>query len=629
MTSTVADKTAAVLDMEPDWELARALLGGTRAMRKAGESHLPKWPNEDADAYKCRLATAVLFPAYQRTVQTLTGKPFSKPITLGEDVPTSISAWLQDIDLQGRNLDAFAADSMESAIGYGIAGILVDYPKAEGVRTLAQERAAGLRPYWIQIHPWQVLGWVASRVGGSWSLLQLRLMECAEEADGDFAVKSVDQVRVLEPGKWATYRQNDKKEWVPHEDGVTSLQYIPYVPVYGGRTGFMTGKPPLIEVAHLNVAHWQSASDQQTILHVARVPILTVIGVDQDDKWSMTVGASAAVKLPIGGDMKFVEHTGKAIEAGANELDALEERMRQAGAELLVIAPGKITATQVQTENAVGMCALQRITQGLEDAIDQALQITADWVGEKQGGHATLFNDYGAASLQEASADLLLKANQAGKLSDESFHGELQRRGILSADVDWQVEKDRLDEQGPALGMLGEVDPLTGKPAEVDPLTGEAKPVAKPADAAPQAAAPDFGPLIAAMHASNDKPAPMIDWAPLIDALKNQPQPILEMDVTPLADAMVKAIQSIPSPTVHVEQPSHTFNIDASQAAQPAPIVNLPPITVEGNTINVAPAAAPDVTIPVNVTVEKSGSKTGTLKKQDDGSFAMEVTDKP
>ena len=615
MTSTVADKTAAVMEMEPDWELSRALMGGTRAMRKAGKTHLPQWPNEDHNAYACRLATAVLFPAYQRTVQTLTGKPFSKPITMGEDVPPQLREWAQDIDLQGRNLDAFAADAMESALGYGVAGILVDYPMAEGVRTMADERAAGLRPYWIQIQPWQVLGWVAARVQGSWSLLQLRLMECVEEPDGPYAVKSVDQVRVLEPGKWATYRQNDKKEWILFEEGATSLSYIPYVPVYGARTGFMTGKPPLIEVAHLNVAHWQSASDQQTILHVARVPILTVIGVDQDDKWSMTVGASAAVKLPMGGDMKFVEHTGKAIDAGASELNALEERMRQAGAELLVIAPGKITATQVATENAVGMCALQRITQGLEDALDQALQITADWVGEAQGGHVTLFNDYGAASLQEASADLLLKANQAGKLSDETFHSELQRRGILSNDVAWDDEKDRLDEQGPALGMMGEVDPLAGEPVEgaaapqnVDaakgaldaaialhekhmngtaPTTGadgeksqmlmmDQMKAARDALALPGSKPMQMGASNAqnenakeAPPASQAEEARPVDLGPLVEALRaSADKPAPTIDWAPLVDAL----KSQTAPQIMVDAPDFAPLVDAIGKMVPAPM---------------------------------------------------------
>lgn len=39
------------------------------------------------------------------------------------------------------------------------------------------------------------------------------------------------------------------------------------------------GKPPLIELAHLNVKHWQSQSDQDNILHVIRVPILVRIGI--------------------------------------------------------------------------------------------------------------------------------------------------------------------------------------------------------------------------------------------------------------------------------------------------------------------------------------------------------------
>jgi Domain of unknown function (DUF4055) len=476
MAKTVADVTDAVAAMQADWDLARALLGGTSAMREAKTKFLPKWPSEEQAAYDNRLATAVLFPAYQRTVTTLTGKPFSKPVTVGEDVPPKIKEWLQDIDLQGRNIDAFASDLMQVGMGYGIGGILVDYPKAMGVRTAADERAAGLRPYMVEIKPWQVLGWVESRRNGAWVIEQLRLMECVAEPDGPWGTKKVDQVRVLEPGKWATYRQNEKKEWVLHEEGITTLDFIPFVPVYGERTGFMTGKPPLIEVAHLNVAHWQSASDQQTILHVARVPILTVIGaedtVDAAGKvvpWKLTVGASAAVRLPAGGDMKFVEHTGKAIEAGQKDLDALEERMRQAGAELLVLSPGKVTATQVATENAVGMCALQRIVQGLEDALDTALGYMAKWVKLETGGHVTLFNDFGAASLAEASADLLLKANQAGKVSDETFHGELQRRGILSPDVDWVEEKERIELQGPPLGMI---DDPTAKPGVIPPQPG-------------------------------------------------------------------------------------------------------------------------------------------------------------
>jgi hypothetical protein len=236
-----------------------------------------------------------------------------------------------------------------------------------------------------------------------------------------------------------------------HQEGKTTLDYIPLAVAYGQRTGFMTAKPPLLEMAHLNVAHWQSASDQQTILHVARVPILAAIGVEED--FGLVVGSQSAVRMPINSDLKFVEHTGAAIAAGAADLKDLEERMRQAGAELLVI-DNKLTATQVSSENAVGMCALQRIGESVEDAIDQALQMMADWIGEPEGGHVTLFKDYAAATLSDATTQMIKDWVLAGLLSKEAAFKELQRRGAISADLVWEEVKEQIDLEGPPLGTM-------------------------------------------------------------------------------------------------------------------------------------------------------------------------------
>ena len=296
----VNDQSAAVQAMLDDWRLAADLLGGTKAMRAAGTRRLPRWPKEELDAYSTRLGTAVLFPAYQRTVQTLSGKPFSKPITFGEDIDDRMREWLADIDLEGRNLDAFAADVFEGAMGYGLGGIFVEYPRrSDAVRTQAQEAAAGLRPYWVHIHASQILGWRQEKIGGAWQLTQLRFMEMVEVPDGEWGTKLVEQVRVLSIGAWQTWRaaETDGGAFTLFEEGVTTLRRIPFVPVQAGRIAFMVSRPPLIEVAHLNVSHWQSASDQQTILHVARVPILAAFGIE-DEAWTLTVGASVASKLP-------------------------------------------------------------------------------------------------------------------------------------------------------------------------------------------------------------------------------------------------------------------------------------------------------------------------------------------
>jgi hypothetical protein len=418
-------------------------------MRAAGKRYLPKWPNESEDGYEARLAVATLYPAYSRTVEVMAGKPFSKPLALGEDVPQRIVEWSDDIDLQGRNLHTFASDILRDVMGYGVSGVLVDFPTVSNVRNLAEERAANARPYFTRYAPGTVLGWRTARVGGATRLTQLRLLEAVEVEDGPYAVKAIEQVRVLVPGGWGVFRQDEgraESKWVLIDEGSTSLQQIPFVFFYGQRTGYGVGMPPLIELAHQNVEHWQSSSDQTTILHVSRVPILTVIGAEDDT--AITVGASSAVKLPIGADMKFVEHSGASIEAGRQSLLDLEERMRQTGAELLVLKPGQITATQVNAESEANKCALQRITEGVEDALDLCLQFAAEWVGEPGGGHLSLHKDFAAATLVDSMKDLHVM-----QISDETKFREAQRRGIISGDVDWTEEQDRMQTQGPALAM--------------------------------------------------------------------------------------------------------------------------------------------------------------------------------
>jgi hypothetical protein len=138
--------------------------------------------------------------------------------------------------------------------------------------------------------------------------------------------------------------------------------------------------------------------------------------------------------------MKYVEHSGKAIDAGRMSLLDLEDRMRQVGAELLVIKPGNTTVVQTISDNEQGMCDLQRIMQSLEDGLDQALDLMAKFSKEPKGGHVSIYNDFGAATLAEASAQLLAELKLDGSLSHATLLNELKRRGVLSPDVN--VEKE-------------------------------------------------------------------------------------------------------------------------------------------------------------------------------------------
>lgn len=455
MTLAVNAPNEAIDTLRLQWAVLEALQGGTPAMRRKKQSLLPQWPAEEDGAYLARLRTATLFPAYRRTVGVMSGKPFAKALA-AEGVP---QPWLDDADLQGVSLHSFCAEMFEESF-YGLAGILVDYPRVEPAstpRTIAQVERTGARPYLVRVRHDQILGWKTAVVGGRMQLSQLRLTEMIEIDDGEYGTKSIEQVRVLRPGSWELWRQTgDKGAWVTYDKGTTTLKVIPFVPLYGRRRAYMVGDPPLLDLAYLNVKHWQSQSDQDTILHAARVPILSVAGVDEMPE--LILGGSMAVNLGNNPDAKlaWVEHSGSSIGAGEESLRALEEQMIQTGAELLVKKPGDRSATESSNDAEANKSDLQRMAENFEDAVDQALALMAQFAGTGQGGSVQLFSDYGAATLSDASAQLIKDLNLAGLLSKGTTIEELKRRGVLSAEVDAEAEAIAVAEEGPPLGMMGE-----------------------------------------------------------------------------------------------------------------------------------------------------------------------------
>lgn len=448
----------AVADMQEDWNLVSALMGGTKAMRKAGQEYLPQWPKEDKDSYDERLKRSTLLPAFSETVENMTGRVFARAVTLGDEVPANIRKWVtDDIDNQGNNLDVFAVAWFREALVYGLCHCLVEYPAAEGIRSIADEKAAGLRPYAVLIKPQQVLGWRHKVVNGRPVLTQFRYKETVTEESGAFGVASIEQIRVLEIGKWTTYRKPEgSKGWEIHEEGVSTLSHIPLATFYTGRTGFMTAKPPLLELAYLNIAHWQSQSDQRNLNHVARVPILVAlnagdaVGPDgQPVPWEMTVGTSSATRLNgEGADLKYVEHTGRAMESGRQELLDLVEEMRMAGAWLLRQDVQAVkTAAQANEEAAEKISPLEAMGNAFEDAVDLMLQFFADWTRQPSGGFVTVEGNYDADYAPEVSLPVLKQMADSGFLSQETLFNEVKRRGIISDSLDWESERKRIEAQ--------------------------------------------------------------------------------------------------------------------------------------------------------------------------------------
>ena len=72
------------------------------------------------------------------------------------------------------------------------------------------------------------------------------------------------------------------------ESGDFSLGQIPLVTIYANKTDTLTSKPPLLDIAHLNLAHYQRQADLIHSLHIASQPMLVLEGWDDQTTVSYT-----------------------------------------------------------------------------------------------------------------------------------------------------------------------------------------------------------------------------------------------------------------------------------------------------------------------------------------------------
>lgn len=444
----VNSQSAAVQQMAHEWPMLDALVGGTRAMRCCGKLFLPQFPKESQDSYTNRLATATLFPAFARTCGVMAAKPLARPISI-EGIPAEIEQLLESVDRAGTELHGVASQLLFDCMQKGLTGVLVDYPPSNGIVTKAQEQQAAVQPYLSRYPAETILGWRTEVSESNVTLTQLRLLETVEEPDGEFATKSVQQVRLLVPGGWQIWRKSAyatpglAAEWVVVEEGTTTLTKIPFVFFYGIKSRFGVGASPLLDLAYLNVEHYQSSSDQQTILHVARVPVLFAKGFSGSD--NLVIGASsAATSQNESSDLRYVEHSGAAIGAGRQSLIDLEDRMRQAGAELLVQKPAVTTATQVMSEGDANRSILQRIAESFEDSLETCLNLMGEWIGKTFDSEVTVYKDFGASNLSDASAAILVNAEANGIVSKETVFAQFQRMDIVPQEVEFLDETGKI-----------------------------------------------------------------------------------------------------------------------------------------------------------------------------------------
>lgn len=416
------------------WELIEALVGGTYAMRAGRRLWLPQEPKESDESYNVRLAGSVCPPYFQRLESMLMGMLTRKPIRL-EDVPDVILEQLFDVDRRGNDLQRWLSTTARQLIRYGHIGVLVDFPSGEDGRPSD-------RPYWKTYGPQDIIGWRTETGGAGQVLTQLRLYERLTVPYGDFGEEMVEQVRVLEPGAFRVFRKQASKgqDWIEVDNGSTSLDVIPFSVAYADQIDVLQSRPPLEEVAWLNLQAYQRSSDLANQLHKAAVPRLMLFGFPAEVE-EIEAGPESATAAPSDARAEFIEPQGASYQYQFQHLEHIEAQVNQLG--LAAVIGQKMsaeTAASKAIDRSQGDAALQVVAHQLQDMIDNCLAFHARYLNLPDGGNSILSRDFVSQRLDPAEVKSFMDLEAAGKITQETMLTLLAEGEWLGDDFDIEAE---------------------------------------------------------------------------------------------------------------------------------------------------------------------------------------------
>lgn len=416
--------------------LVDTLIGGSSAMRKAGEEYLPRYEGESANQYGARIKFTRLAPLYRSALKFHADRVFEEPVKVksGAVLPRRWEEIERDIDGNGASLQSFAYRFFKLGEHHGIAHILVDGSRTPGAAEFS-------RGYLRIISAKQLFNWRRERG----ELVEIRISERTEDGE--------EACRIIRPDEWAVFRKRDGLEL---ESGPWSLGYIPLNtwkadPDLEEELDEFVAAPYLEDVAELNLQHWRSHSTQENALHLARRPKYIAKGLGKN--WAATMGGSMLITVNFDEEdaetqaallsaatFEAVSEDTGPITVGYTDLDRIvEEAARTTGQSLINDQPGTRTATEKALDTAEASCGVQRLTNGSGDAINAALFDLGQFSGTTMLDTVELNQDVGINVNEDLEAVWRLATDLGGVMgvrSREMVIDEHLRRGVISPSTD-------------------------------------------------------------------------------------------------------------------------------------------------------------------------------------------------
>jgi hypothetical protein len=454
-----------------EWQMINALLGGTGVMRAMGEIYLPKHENESTKSYAKRLQKAVLAPFFKRAVNFSTGKAFYKPITIRSvaekgALSDKIIELVNDANKKGDSFAKFCNTSFKDAWAKGLGFIYVEAPAfdSDKIRTQADVAATGYRPYLVYVPAEDVLDIEIDENG---KIVYVKLLERFTRFNEAIkATEELTRIRVVTTTEIGVYERPvvtvttasrqvkqtpefTEYQIAPDYPIANKLGIVPIVPIYTGeKKADFECASALIDLAYTNVQYFQDESTHENAVNFAEFPILLLVGSDGKE---ITIGANKMIAIKDEkANLKYVEHSGKALEAGRLNLEDLRVKAGYCGLKVLMSdsadkSSNQNTATEAEIDAIDANSELKVAADNFVDSVNMALYLYELYLGTaSENGQANyvakLDGLYSVSQSDVREIAALMELKSAGEMRLETLYGELKRRGTISEDIDIDSE---------------------------------------------------------------------------------------------------------------------------------------------------------------------------------------------
>jgi len=393
---------------------------------KADEEYLPKLNGQDKAQYESYKNRAVFYATMSRTVTALVGAIDRKPPTMNNT--DSLDYFLEDVTGTGVSFRDFAKNVQEEVMISGRAVVCVD-----------RKNSSDNRPYLVWYKSEDCVNWFSEQYTDfDERLTGMVFRECYYTRDDENRYKQVkkDQYRefTLVDGKtivnlWRPEQKgNDHEYTIAESYELTNrgkpLGFIPCVPIVAEGSPLEAPKPPLLDLADINIAHYRNSADYEHGMHWTALPTPVLTGL-QGKTNKVSIGSGSAIILPDPSSRAmFLEFSGQGLGVIKSSMEHKEQMMSALGARMLASRMDQSTSAEVARINISGETAsLSNISRAMSRGLSRLLRMVALWenISSAKDISIHLNEDYVDTKLASTDITALMTAYQGGALSLDSL----------------------------------------------------------------------------------------------------------------------------------------------------------------------------------------------------------------